>query len=141
MSITRRQTATVTFPWSELNFTTIEYRPVHTPIMKGEHDSVEVRTSEGTLFEWLPNGDVTRKTISGELTTWWAVPTMDHVVHREPEGMFSQFYADGRITMGRADGLSWFWGPQVIGNITEGTLVLIQCTCKYCDDDYQRERW
>ena len=137
MSITRRQTATVTFPWSELSFMTIEPKPVHTPIMKGEHDTVEVRTSDGTLFEWLPNGDVTRKTISGELTTWWAVPTMDHIVHREPEGMFSQFYADGRVTMARADGLCWFWGPPEIGGIIVGAPLLVSCTCPDCVDDYQ----
>lgn len=134
MSITRKQSAGVSFPWSELHFMVMEPRPVHDPIVKGGHDMVEVRTDDGTIFEWLPNGNVTRKKISGELTTWWAVPTIDEIVHRGEDGVYCRFYSDGRVTMAR-DGLTWFWGPPVMGEITEGSIHILPCTCGECVDD------
>lgn len=135
MSITRNQTVTVKFPWSELEFLNIETRPAHQPIMKGTHDEVEVQTDDGTVFHWDRNGNVSRKTPFGELTTWWAVPTMDEVVHRPADGTFCQFYADGRVTMAVGNG-TWLWGPPGMGKITEGAIQILYCTCPDCVDDH-----
>lgn len=135
MAFTRKQSACVSFPWSELQFSIMENRPIHKPVMKGQHDVVEVRTDDGTIFQWFPDGDVSRKTPAGELTTWWATPTMAEIVNRNPDGAFCRFYSDGRVTMSR-DTLTWFWGPPVLGDFVEGTPLLVSCTCPDCVDDH-----
>ena len=139
MSITRKQSATVRFPWSDLEFTTIEPRPVYKPFMVGEHDEVEIRTDDGTIFRWLPNGDVIRKEISGRMTRWWSIPTMDDILHRKAEGVYCRFYKDGTVTMAW-NGLTWFWGPPTIGEYTVGGLHVISCDCSVCSDDDEWDR-
>lgn len=136
MSITRKQTATVIFPWSTMGFATIEPRPIHKPIMKEAHDGVEVRTEDDTIFEWTHAGDVIRKSPSGEVTTWWGVPTMSELVKRPGDGTFCQFYSDGRVTMS-LDKFTWFWGPPELGSFTDGYIRIISCSCCEC----YRERW
>jgi hypothetical protein len=143
MSITRKQTATVIFPWSTMGFATIEPRPIHKPIMKEAHDGVEIRTIDGTIFEWFWNGDVIRKSPSGEVTTWWGVPTMSEMVKRPGDGTFCQFYSDGRVTMS-LDNFTWFWGPPVSGDFTDGYVRIVACSCDDCVDDrdaYRRDYW
>ena len=135
MAFTCKQSAGVSFSWTELHFMVMEPRPVHKPVMKGAHDFVEVRTDDGTIFQWYPNGEVTRKKITGELTTWWPVPTIDEIVHRREDGVFCRFYSDGRVTMAR-DGLTWLWGPPVLGEFTEGNTHILPCTCPECVDDH-----
>ena len=139
MSITRKQSASVRFPWSDLEFTTIEPRPVHKPLMVGEHDEVEIRTDDGTIFRWLPNGDVIRKEISGRTTRWWSIPTMDDILHRRAEGVYCRFYKDGTVTMAW-NGLTWFWGPLIIGDYTVGGLHAISCDCSVCIYDNEWDR-
>lgn len=140
MPITREQTAIVRFPWTNLDFATIEPRPIHKPIMDGDHNGVEIRTIDGTIFEWFCNGDVTRKRPCGEVTTWWGVPTMSEIVNRRAEGIFCQFYADGRVTMS-LNTITWYWGPPVSGDFTDGYVRIVACCCDDCDLEYRREYW
>ena len=139
MSITRKQSATVRFPWSDLEFMTMEPRPVHKPMMVGEHDEIEIRTEDGTIVRWLPNGDVIRKEISGRKTRWWAIPTMEDILHRKPEGVYCRFFKDGTVTMSW-NGLTWFWGPLIVGEYTVGGLHVVSCSCDTCSDDGEWDR-
>ena len=77
-------------------------------------------------YEW--DGDVVRKSPSGEVTTWWGVPAMSQMVNIPPDGTFCQFYADGRVTMS-LNNVTWFWGPPEPGIVTEGYVRILSCTC------------
>jgi len=140
MTTTRKQTATVVFPWSTMGFATIEPRPVHKPIMKNDSDGVEVRTEDGAVFYWNPNGDVTRTLPSGEVTTWWGIPTMSEIVKRPAEGTFCRFYSDGRVTMS-LDNFTWFWGLPEAGTLIEGSIRINLCTCCAVCGDYRWEEY
>jgi hypothetical protein len=142
MSTTRKQTATVVFPWSTMGFATIEPRPIHKPIMTEEHDAVEIKTEDGNIFYWDPNGDVIRTSPSGEVTTWWGIPTMSEMINRPEDGTFCQFYSDGRVTMS-LNNFTWFWGPLETGRFIEGSTRVVRQRCgKNCEcwEQYSERR-
>jgi hypothetical protein len=149
MPTTRKQTAIVTFPWSNLAFLTIEARPIHKPIIKNDHDEVQIKTEDGTIFNWDAKGDVTRTLPSGEYTRWRPIPTVADIVSGSAKGISSRFYSDGRVIVSSvsANQLNWYYGPPEEGTPVEGSIRLKSCkTCIICgeygpfgerDDNYE----
>ena len=135
MALTRKQTATVSFPWTTLTFQTIEPRPTHKPVMKEAHETVEVRTPDGTIFRWFSNGDVQRKEVFGRTTWWWVAPTIGDAVTGETglvDGTFCQFHPGGEITLAR-HGLTFYWGKHnLLRDHVVGSMCILPCECDAC---------
>lgn len=140
MSQTRVQSADVQIPGVEDCQRTLEKCPIIDPAVADrliEGNRIVTITSDNTKFIWEHNGDVIRHDADGTVTTWWAVPSMNAAINRNPdEGMYCRFYPNGSISM-RVYGGAFYWGPLVSGDPVIGESIVGACDCYDCYDDYQ----
>jgi hypothetical protein len=140
MPQTRLQSAHVQISGVESCYHTLEKCPIMDSTVADrltEGNRIITVTSNNTKFIWEHNGDVIRHDEDGTITTWWAVPTMNAAINRNPhEGMYYRFYPNGSIGMRVNEG-AFYWGPLVSGEPVIGESIVSVCDCYDCYYDHE----